>query len=453
MHDVQLSEILQWTDAELVGILDRPIKPSGVSTDSRSVAEGDLFIALRGEHFDGHDYVVEAFKRGACAAVIETGQCARFSSSTGPLLAVESGLMALGKIAARYRARFNIPVIGITGSAGKTTTKEMVAAVLEQRYRVLKTVSSENNEIGVPRTLLQLDRYHEAVVLELAARKVGDIRYLCSIAQPTIGILLNIGSAHLEFFGSLEGVAKAKGELLEYLDESLTALINTDDRVVCQEVQRTKGRLLTFGFQSESKFRGEGLVLDQEGCGHFLLNNEVAIDLKIPGKHNAYNALAAAALGVHLGVENADIQRALSSFKPFERRSEVVQVGQITVVNDSYNANPGSMGAALDMLGDMVTGRKVVLLGDMLELGPSGPELHAEMGRKAAQVADLILTVGALGRHIARGACDAGADRVVHYDQVEQVIDQLNAHLEAGDTLLVKASRGLALWRAVAAIG
>ena len=453
MRGVGIDEILQWTGAELVGILSRHLSVSGVSTDSRSVAEAELFIALKGEHFDGHAYVEDALSKGACAAVVERSELARYDQSKGLLLAVDSGLVALGKIAASYRARFDIPVVGITGSAGKTTTKEMVANVLGQQYNVLKTVNSENNEIGVPHTLLRLNAHHEAVVLELAARKEGDIHYLCTIAQPTVGVLLNIGTAHLEYFGSIEGVAKAKGELLEYLDESLTALINADDRVVCQEVQRTKGRLLTFGFQSESKFRGEGLVLDQEGCGHFLLNNTIPIDLKIPGKHNAYNALAAAALGQHLGVDDDAIGSALSNFQPFSRRSEVVRLGQVTVVNDSYNANPGSMRAALEMLADMEGQRKVVLLGDMLELGPSGPQLHAEIGQIAAEVADLVFTTGVLGQHIADGARAAGAEYVTHLVEKESAIDILKSTLVADDTLLVKASRGLELWNVVEAIG
>jgi len=454
MHGVQLVEILQWTDAELVGILDRPISPLGVSTDSRSLVAGELFIALRGEHFDGHDYVEAAMARGACAALVERGYYEKLTADVGPLLVVESALMALGKIAAHYRARFDIPVIGITGSAGKTTTKEMVAEVLGQRYNVLKTVGSENNEIGVPRTLLQLSSQHEAVVLELAARQEGDIRYLCSIAQPTMGVLLNIGTAHLEFFGSVEGVAKAKGELLEYLDESLTALINADDRVVCREVQRTKGRLLTFGFQCESKFRGEGLILDQEGCGHFLLHN-YSIDLQIPGKHNAYNALAAAAVGEELGVAPNQIQRALASFRPISRRSEVTHKNDITVINDSYNANPGSMAAALDLLAEMVTtgGRKIALLGDMLELGQQSSQLHADVGRRAAEVVDVLLAVGPQSQYMIEAARDVGLTRARHFTSREEVVSHLSTELKANDIFLVKASRGMELWEVIEQLG
>ena len=454
MYGIQLGEIIQWTDAELVGMLDRSISPLGVSTDSRSLAAGELFIALRGEHFDGHAYVEAAFKRGACAAIVERGYYEALAEGTGPLLVVESPLAALGKIAAQYRARFDIPVIGITGSAGKTTTKEMVAAVLSQRYNVLKTVGSENNEIGVPRTLLQLSSQHEVVVLELAARQEGDIRYLCSIAQPTMGVLLNIGTAHLEFFGSVEGVAKAKGELLEYLDESLTALINADDRVVCREVQRTKGRLRTFGFRCESKFRGEGLILDQEGCGHFLLHN-YSIDLQIPGKHNAYNALAAAAVGEELGVTPSQIQQALFSFRPVYRRSEVTRTNDIIIINDSYNANPSSMAAALDLLAAMATngGRKVALLGDMLELGKQSSQLHADVGRRAAEVVDILLAVGPQSQHMVEAARAVGLTRARHFTDREEVVSHLSSELRANDVFLVKASQGMELWEVIEQLG
>lgn len=454
MHGVKFDEILQWTDAQLVGILGRNLSPVGVSTDSRHLESGELFIALSGEHFDGHDYVASALARGASAAVVEAGRTGVLAGVEGPLLVVKSALEALGQIAAHYRRRFELPVIGIAGSSGKTTTKDMVAAVLSKRYKVLKTVGTENNEIGVPKTLLQLTPEHEAVVLELAARKAGDIRYLCSIAQPTLGALLNIGTAHLEFFESVEGVAKAKGELLEYLDESSIALINADDRVVCQGVQRTKGRLLTFGFQCESKFRGEGLILDQKGCGHFLLHN-FPIDLQIPGKHNAYNALAAAAIGIELGVASSQIQEALSSFRPPSRRSEVTCKNGVTIINDSYNANPNSMRAALDMLTAMTGtgGRKIALLGDMLELGELSPQLHADVGHQAAEVVDILLAIGPHSQHIVEAAQAAGLTRAYHFADKEQAVSYLTSELQPGDIFIAKASRGMGLWEVVEQIG
>ena len=448
MRDVKISEILQWTDADVVGILDLDSAPTGIDTDSRTIGAGELFVALVGDRFDGHDYVEVALASGACAAMVARDWDGLQSQAAGPLLAVDSPLQAYGAIANGYRRRFDIPVIGVVGSAGKTTTKELIAAVLGQRYRVLKTVGSENNEIGVPRTLLQLSPDHEAVVLELAARKVGDIRYLCSITEPTIGVLLNIGTAHLEFFGSVEGVAKAKGELLDYLGESLTALVNADDRVVVQEVKRTKGRLLTFGFARESEFRGEGLVLDQEGCGHFLLLSH-PIDLKIPGRHNAYNALAAAAVGRIVDVPWEGIQRALGEFEPVSMRAEIVRKNEIVVINDCYNANPDSMSAALELLGEVPGKRKVAILGDMLELGLQRGEFPAAIGAEAAARADLLLATGSECKQLVAAARSAGMAEARHFERADQLGAYAAAHLASGDVALVKASRGMALDRIV----
>ena len=450
MHQVKISEILQWTDADLVGILGPDIAPEAVVTDSRSVAEGDLFIALRGERFDGHDFVEAAFERGASAALVERSWDGAGRSLSGPLLAVDSTLLALGAMAHAYRRRYDLPVVAVVGSVGKTTTKELIAAVLGQRYQVLKTVGSENNEIGVPRTLLQLSPNHEAVVLELAARRVGDIEYLCSIAEPTVGVLLNIGTAHLEYFESVEGVAKAKGELLDYLGESLTALVNADDRVVVQEVQRTKGRLLTFGFVRESGFRGEGLVLDQEGCGHFLLHNN-PIELKIPGRHNAYNGLAAASIGRILDVDWEDIQHALAQFEPVSMRAEIVRKDGLVVINDCYNANPDSMLAALELLGDVPGARKIAFLGDMLELGPQSGDLHAAVGVEVATKADILLATGKQSKELVAAARSAGTDETQarHFDNLDLAGEFIAANLCRGDVVLVKASRAMAFDRIV----
>lgn len=450
MHAVTLGELVQWMAADPVGSLrlDQPL--SAVATDSRAIDAGALFVALRGERFDGHDFVEDAFARGACAALVERSWAGVDRTASGPLLVVDSTLQALGAMARAYRRRWDIPVVAVVGSAGKTTTKEMIAAVLGQRYCVLKTIGSENNEIGVPRTLLQLTPSHEAVVLELAARQVGDIRYLCSVAEPTIGVLLNIGTAHLEFFGSVEGVAKAKGELLDYLDDPLTALVNADDRVVVQELKRTKGRLLTFGFARESEFRGERLVLDQKGCGHFLLHR-VPIDLNIPGRHHAYNALAAAAIGRILGVPWVGIQRALADFRAVRQRGEIVRKNGISVINDCYNASPSSVSAALDLLVAVPGARKIAVLGDMLELGAESGPLHATVGEKAAECADVVLAAGRESVHLVAAARAAGMpqDAARHFEQPEQLGEFAAAHVRRGDVVLVKASRGMAFERVV----
>ena len=449
MNEVCLGEIQQWTDAELVGILSEGWEPPGISIDTRTIAKGDLFLALEGPNFDGHEFIEQAFESGACGALVNRNRVERGGKASGPLLMVQSPLEALGEIARNYRRRFELPVIGVVGSAGKTTVKEMVAAVLGRKYRVLKTAGNENNEVGVPQTLLQLTQKHEAVVLELAARKIGDIEYLCSIAQPQIGLLLNIGTAHIEFFGSVEGVAKAKGELLEYLDESCLALVNADDCVVVKEVKRTKGRLLTFSLERESQFRGEGLVLDQEGRGHFSLHN-FSFALQVPGRHNVYNALAAATVGRVLEVPWEDIQEALDSFQAVSMRGEFLRNNGIGIINDVYNANPESVQAALSLLADLDAdgGRKVVVLGDMLELGVRGAELHAGIGRRLSELdIDYLIATGPLSKETVKAARKAGMDerRARHFADKAVLSDHLKAVLQEKDIVLVKGSRGMKL--------
>ena len=254
-----------------------------------------------------------------------------------------------GHLARAYRSRFDLPVVAVTGSNGKTTTKEMTAAVLKTRYRVLSTEGNLNNPLGVPLTLFRLSSEHEVAVIEMGISKFGELTYLCEIADPTIGVITNIGPAHLEFFGSVEGVAKAKGELLEYLDESSMAILNIDDLLMSRERATIKGRLLGFGIEKICQFRGEGLILDQEGCGHYSLQGH-SFHLAVPGRHNVYNALAATAVGAALDVPIADSSSALGTFRPYKLRSQVLESGGIRFLDDSYNANPDSMRAALETL-------------------------------------------------------------------------------------------------------
>ena len=447
MEGTTLGEIGRWVGGSLHGDVSAATRPRGVSTDSRTLLAGDVFVALRGPNFDANQFVAEALDLGACAAIVDAAYEGREFEGLGPLLKVADTLRALGQIAKEYRKRFDVPVIAITGSSGKTTTKEMVAAVLERQFEVLKTPDSENNEIGVPKTILELTSRHEAVVLELAARRLGDIRYLCEISQPTIGVLLNIGTAHLEFFETVEGVAKAKGELLDYIsDESLLALVNADDCVVAREVKRTKGRLLGFGLERESRYSGEGLVLDQEGRGHLSLQN-IHIDLKIAGRHNVYNALAAAAVGDQCGVSAHEIGAALSSFEPLAMRSEILRKNGIFIINDCYNANPGSAGVAITMLGDIELppgGRRIAVFGDMLELGAASSQLHAALGTQiSAAGVDLLLVTGAMSRFTVEAAKRGGAD-AEHFVSKSELAARLCGVIETGDAVLLKASRGMA---------
>ena len=449
MDDVTLGQVVAWTEADPVGNMDRAHLVGSVSTDSRTLVAGELFFALKGPTFDGHRYVAKAFEKGAVAAVVERGwQQAESDQVEGPLLLVEDPLLALGDLARNYRQRFDVPVVGVVGSSGKTTTKEMIAAVLQRRYKVLKTPDSHNNEIGVPLTLLQQDSSHEAVVLELAARKVGDINYLCSIAKPNLGVLLNIGTAHLEIFGSVERVAEAKGELLDNIEgESSMALVNFDDCVIAKERLRTKGRLLGFSLESESQFCGEGFALDQEGRGHFSLLN-TRFKLQVPGRHNVYNALAAIGVGDSLAVPPEEMRQALASFSPVASRSEILRKNGICVINDCYNANPESLQAALEVLDSLGEGRKIAVLGDMLELGERSKDFHREAGAQVGRAGvHMLFAVGPMSLHTVEAARQAGIDpqRALHFADKSALAKALVSNLEQGDIVLLKASRGIGL--------
>jgi UDP-N-acetylmuramoyl-tripeptide--D-alanyl-D-alanine ligase len=455
-QDIDLGEVRRWARADWIGpLVARAAPATGVSTDTRSLAPGQVFVALRGERFDGHEHVAAAFEAGASAVVVKRTSDVIGRTYAGPMLAVDSPLAALGRLARQYRRRFDIPVIAVTGSAGKTTAKEMITAVLGRRFRVLSTPSSENNEIGVPRTILGLTPEHGAAVIEMGARRVGDIAYLCRIVQPNIGVLLNIGTAHLEVFGSVGRVAKAKGELLDFIvDKSYVALVNADDCVIAGEAMRTKGRLLGFGWTREGHFSGEGLVLDQEGCGHFSLQN-TSFHLRIPGRHNAHNALAAIAVADQCGLSASEAAAALAEFEPVSRRSEILRKAGIRVINDCHNANPGSVRAALDLIAEMpVEGRRIAVLGDMLELGEQATALHEDVGRYAVGRVDILLSTGPLSVHTVRAAREAGieADRAGHFDDRDSLTRQLKSTAVAGDLVLIKASRGMELEHVVEAL-
>jgi UDP-N-acetylmuramoyl-tripeptide--D-alanyl-D-alanine ligase len=369
------------------------------------------------------------------------------------VVAVEAPDLALGDLARIYRKQFELPVVGITGSSGKTTTKDMAVAVLGTRYKVLATAGNQNTRLGVPMTVLGLDD-HEVAVIEMGISEHHGLTYLCEIADPTIGVITNIGPTHLEFLGSVEGVASAKGELLEYLDESSMAILNFDDLLLPKE--RVKGRLLGFGIEKSSQFRGEGLVLDREGCGHFSLQNQSFV-LRIPGRHNVYNALAAAAVGVALDIPLSDAAQALTEFRPTRLRSQIVERDGIRVYNDAYNANPASMQAALQSLTEIeVSGRRVAVLGDMLELGDGSREAHFELGRHAQLCGiEELVAVGEFAEDIAAGAREEGLGRAhIHVcpDRIP-VAELLKDYLREGDLVLIKGSRGVELEKVVEELG
>lgn len=459
MEGFTLQEAITAMKGEWLGSTNpADIYPTGGERDNRALKAGELFFALSGERVDGHQFIDAALERGASAAVVSQAWLkTQPQRPSKPLIVVEAPDLAMGDLARAYRKKFNIPVIGITGSNGKTTTKDMVTAVLRTQYNTLATEGNLNNHLGVPLTLFRLNAQHEVAVIEMGISDFGEMTYLCHIAQPTMGIITNIGPTHLEFLGSVEGVAKAKGELLEYLDESSMTILNLDDLLLSKERVKVKGRLLGFGIERYSQFRGEGLSLDQERRGQFSLQGRF-FKLTVPGRHNVYNALAAAAAGVALNVPLEKAADALANFVPTKLRSQVLTHKGLRLINDSYNANPPAMRAALDVLAQIEmpkAGRRIAVLGDMRELGDITDQAHSELGTDAASKVDALFALGDQAHRVVQAAQKAGLSpsNSQAFTHSESLITALKTFVTPGDTLLVKGSRGLAMEHIVEALG
>lgn len=456
MEGISLRVAAEGMGGELVLAGDPDVAVTGGVIDSREVEFGNLFFALSGEQTDGHRFVAAALGGGASAAVVERSWIRSAEPEKGPLVVVDAPDLAMGDLARFYRRRFDIPIVAITGSNGKTTTKDMAAAVLSTRYEVLATEGNLNTRLGVPMTLFRLTAAHDVAVIEMGISEHHGLTYLCEIADPTIGVITNIGPTHLEFLGSVEGVAQAKGELLEYLDESSMTILNFDDLYLPKE--RAKGRLLGFGIDEICQFRGERLVIDQGGCGCFSLQGR-NFSLSIPGRHNVYNALAATAVGAALEVPLEDAAAALKTFAPTRLRSQLIRHNGIRLLNDSYNANPASMRAALTTLAELEPEpgcRRVAVLGDMLELGETEICAHQDLGRDAAAAGvDAVYAFGALAETVAAAATENGmpAGWVLAFDDKGLLTEALMSLLKPGDVVLVKGSRGVALEEVVELLG
>ena len=426
----------------------------GISTDSRTVQPGDLFVPLRGDKYDGHDYLTQAIQRGAAACLSEE----MIGGLLVPVVKVADTLKALGDLAAAVRRQFAGPVVGITGTSGKTTCKEMLASILEHTGPGLKSAGNFNNLIGVPLTLFELKPEHRWVVVEMGMSARGEIARLAEIATPNIGLITNVGAGHLENFKEIAGVARAKGELFISLPTDGIALINADDPEVCQLPVANGVRKVLFGTSRDATIRADKVMAQNGAVGFDLTIDGVMqrIVLPLPGRHNVSNALAAAAAATVLGVGLKDIATGLETFKPCPGRMELLELpGDIVVLEDSYNANPLSVRAALDALHDLGSaGRRIAVLADMLELGPTAPELHRQIGAIAAERTDWLFTYGALAEEIARGARDAGlpSDKVFVASSHDELAARLLEWLQAGDRVLVKGSRGMRMEKVTTAL-
>ena len=423
----------------------------GYSIDSRTLQPGELFFAVKGERLDGHDFVEQALSRGAIGAVVEKGQLARYSNPAG-LLAVDDTLVALQTLATAVRKIWGKTAIGITGSMGKTTTKEAMAHLLAIKYRVHRTKGNFNNHFGLPLGLLTLEPEYDVAVVEMGMSHSGEISALARIALPNQAVVTNVAPVHLERFDSIAGIARAKYELIEALPHGGTAVLNADDEYVCQFGRDLKGKVVMFGLKPTADVRAENIeVLGPEGARFDLVSREMRQPVRSPllGKHNVYNVLAAAAVALEHGITPSEIAEALPSLQPADKRGQVVQVGNITVLYDCYNSSPKALMAAVDTLTAMPARRRIVVAGEMLELGSTGEQLHRECGRyMAGSKLDFLLGVRGLAKAMVEAAVEAGL-KAEFVATPEEAGEWLARETREGDVVLLKASRGVKLEKAL----
>jgi len=453
-----VQEILGATGGELRAG-NRWLTVEGVAIDSRDVKKGDLFVAIPGSRVDGHDFVSEAFGRGARAALVSRWPVGTVGEGEEAVIQVENTVSALGDLARVQRDRYDIHVVGVTGSVGKTTTKEMVAGVLARRYRTLKTEGNYNTEIGLPLTLFRLKPEHEAAVLEMAMRGKGQIRVLCGIARPTLGVITRIGETHLELLKTRDNIAAAKAELLESLPVHGVAVLNGDDPMVRKVAGRAPGRVIFYGTDLRAEVRAKEIQVREDGSSTFTLitpGGDARVVLPVPGHHNVLNALAAAGVGIALGIPVQDIVEGLAGFASAGMRTEIVRQDGLVIINDTYNASPTSTRAALHTLSLMGrTRRKVAVLGDMLELGSYTEEGHRLVGETVVRSGvDLLVVVGELGAIIGERARAVGLpdDKVVFCAHTEEAVRVVPVLVKDRDVVLVKGSRGMRMERVVQAL-
>src|SRR5271165_6606651 len=436
-----------------VGEFDPEHLAQGYSIDSRTVRAGQLFFAVKGERLDGHDFVEQALEKGAVAAVVRKDQLGRYPVKA-KLLAVDDTLVALQTLATAVRKLWGKPLIGVTGSAGKTTTKEGIAHVLSARFGVLKSEGNFNNHFGLPLMLLKLEPEHDVAVIEMGMSHAGEIRALAEIAQPEIGVVTNVAAVHLEFFDSIAGIARAKYELIESLPSSGTAVLNADDEYVSQFGRGFKGKIVMYGTRPTADVRAENIgTRGSQGVEFDLLIGSVREPATLPlvGEHNVLNALAAVAVGVERGLKPSEAVAALATLAPADKRGQVLQLGNITVINDCYNSNPKALQAMVDALAAMPAKRRIVVAGEMLELGPAGEELHRQSGRHMAEKGiDILIGVRGLAQQMVEGARSAvGNIKAEFVATPEDAGEWLVKETREGDVVLLKASRGVKLERAL----
>lgn len=457
MINISLREIASGIDGELIeGIGEASI--SGVSIDSRSVKNGEMYIALKGERFDGHQFIKSAVDNGAgcIMAAKDMRDLVLSVSGNTPVVFVEDTTVGLRVLAAWYRSKFDIKLVAVTGSSGKTTTKDMISSVLSKGSETHKTEGNFNNLVGLPLTIFGIEDKHQTVVLEMGMDRLGEIRELTNIGKPDIAVITNIGTAHMENLGSRENIFKAKTEIFEGLKPGGTAILNGDDDFL-KNYENNAFAILKFGFSSNCDYRCEEINHHSDGSQTFIMKGPKAnleLKLTIPGKHNVLNAMAAAICGLLLGMDKEDIYKGILEFKPSKLRMEFFQgINDSTVINDSYNANPDSMKAALEVAKEVTGLEKYMVLGDMLELGGEQDPAHYEIIRHIAEngCGNWVLAYGNIfGKAVdawndsieGKQALDQGF-HVIKFEKKEDIVNWLGNILKKEDLVLVKGSRGM----------
>lgn len=454
MKNLTLAAIAKACDGQLNGNSDPYMEAAGIVVDSRKVAKDFLFIATVGERVDGHNFINEVFEKGALAVVCEKVP----EAPKGPYILVNNSLEALKSIAKWYRMQLSIKVVGITGSVGKTSTKEFISSVLSIKYNVLKTEGNFNNEIGLPLTILRIQKEHQVAVLEMGISDFGEMHRLSEIAKPDICVITNIGQCHLENLGSRPGILKAKSEIFDFMKEDGSVCLNGEDDML-ETIKEVKGKKpIRFGLDAKNDVSASNIKthgLDGSSCDIHINGTILNSDIPIPGEHMVMNALAAASVGTLLDMTPEEIAEGIKSVQPVGGRNHIIRLDHWTVIDDCYNANPVSMKAAIDLL-TMADTRKVAILGDMFELGNTEKELHNEVGAYAASKdIDVLVCVGKLSTHMYDGAIEINkekqdkvlnqirAQKIMYYETREALLDTLSSIVKENDTILVKASHGM----------
>lgn len=453
-----LRDVLEGTDGTLHGEVDLQQPVQRVWHDSREIEPGDVFVAIVGERLDGHAFVAGAFAKGAIAALVAHTQLDSLPTDAGPLIVVPDTLVALQRLARWWRQRHPVEVVGITGSIGKSSTKEVVWAVASQRFRTIRSQRSFNNEIGLPLSLLEIRPGTDVVVLEMGgAYAPGEITQLAELAQPRIGVVTNVSHSHLGRMGSLDAIAATKAELPAALPPDGVAVLNGDDPRVRAMATQCPGRVILYGLAPDCEVRAEQVESHGlEGITLDLIVHEQRRHLRVPlvGQHNAYTVLAAIGVGLALGMEVEEMLPGLRDPSIQLRLLTVPGLGGATIIDDTWNANPTSSLAALNLLAEVPAQRRIAVLGEMLELGTYETEGHQLVGRRAAAVADRLITIGPRGRIIAEAAVASGmpATTVTSVDTKDELVELLKETMSEGDFVLIKGSRGLQLEDVVAAV-